>query len=213
MKRELFKKILTGVLAFALIISITACGDKATLESNNSGSGTTSNDKGSVTNPYSLGDSFEVTAYDIVPWTAYTPEGRQVEKPIRFRISNTQLLERQIYSKTEDGKKVEHDNYFLISFDIEILESSVSDTIEISDYLSLKNLNTNGQQNNQVLGSSAKIPDNYMYFHYQYVMPLQGAKWSFADVIITADDKDLAYVMFDYCGDDGEFHNVYIKVD
>lgn len=42
-------------------------------------------------------------------------------------------------------------------------------------------------------------------------MPIKNACWKFADTIQTKDNQDLAYIMFHYCGEDGDYHDVYMK--
>lgn len=203
------KRVLSLVLALVMCLSLCACGGESSV-----GSTTPAYDKGSIKNPYSVGDSFEITAYDVVPWTAYTPEGRQVENPIKFEISNIKLLEQQSYSSYKDGKSVSHNNYYLVSFDLEVLDSSITDTITFNlDYLSIHNLNSNGQSGNLILGDQGKIPNDCIYFDWQTLMPLEGAKWNFADVIHTENEKELSYIVFHYCGEDGEFHDVYVSVE
>ena len=205
------KQAIALFLVFVMMFSLCSCGEK----DGETADGSKEDEKGSVTNPYSLGESFEITAYDVVPYSAYTPEGRQVEKPIAFGISNVQVLNRQTYSRRENGKEVNYDNFYLISFELEVLESSVSDSIYLNfDYLKILNLNTKGKQGNSIVsGSHAEIPDGYTLFNHQSVMPLKGLKWDMACVLETEDEQDLAYIIFHYCGEDGEFHNIYVQVD
>lgn len=203
------KRMISCILSFALVFSLCACSGAGNSEKESQAS-----EKGNIKNPYSMSDSFQITAYDIVPYTAYTTDGRQVENPIKFEISNIKLLEQQSYSSYEDGKSASHDNYYLVSFDLEILESSITDTITFNlDYLSIQNLNSNGQIGNSILGEQGEIPDDYIYFYWQTLMPLEGAKWNFADVIQTESDKDLSYIVFHYCGEDGEYHDIYVSME
>lgn len=203
------KRLSACVLSLVLILSLCACGGTESGENEPQIS-----EKGNIKNPYSMSDSFQLTAYDIVPYTAYTPDGRQVENPIKFEISNIKLLEQRSYSSYENGESVSHDNYYLVSFDLEVLESSTTDTITFNlDYLSIQNLNSNGQIGNSILGDQAEIPDDYIYFYWQTLMPLEGAKWSFADVIQTESDKELSYIVFHYCGEDGEYHDIYVSME
>ncbi len=201
-----------------MMFSLSACGATKTEEESVEEVTITddsTDEKGGINNPYALGDSFEVTAYNVVPYSAYTPEGRKSEKPIRFEISNIQVIEQQKYSSYEDGKTVEHDNYYLVAFDLEVLESSVTETTNISlDYLQLHNLNSNGQEGNDSLSSwYARIPDGYIYYDFQSLMPLVGAKWNFAEVIYTKDDGDLTYIVFNYCDEDGEYHDIFVSTE
>ncbi len=199
-------KLLCLMLTILISLSLGACSSESSYSADI--------DKGTISNPYALGDIVEIEAHDQVG-IAYSAIGRQVENPITFEISNLEILEQQIYSYKENGTEVTKDNYYLVTFDIEVIETSVTDAITFdSDYLWLMNVNSNGQLGNGSLSfTSAEYPDDYIYFQWQSVIPTEGALWHFANVIYTENEADLAYIVFEYYNSEGETSYVYFAAD
>ncbi len=191
---EMHRRILCSVIALMFCFIIVGCSNK------------------------NEDDSFTITAYEIIPWSAYASDGPQVANPITFEISNVQVLERQNYSSTTydngERREVSRDNYYKIGFDLKIVDSSISDAITLGlEYLFIENINDNDQLGSRVLGSNAQIDDDSLYFYLQEVLPLNDSSWHFEDVIQTENDGELQYIVFHYVGEDGDAQRVYIKYD
>ncbi len=213
------------ILLVLMVLSFAACGG---ITSSNSSevsieeTGLTQpvDNKGSIDNPYSSTDTFLIKAFDVVPMSHLSPEGRQVKKPITFKISNVRVLYPHLSYVDREG---EHNNGYLIAFECEIKQSEVNNTITGDYYLWLRNLSTDNQVSIQIGGpgdvydlkenSPGVYPDECIPFSSQGIMPVEGASWHFADVIYTQNDGELAYIYFHYFGEDAEEHEIYVKVD
>lgn len=143
-------------------------------------------EKGTFEDPYQLGDGFEATL-------------EAKEGHIKVRVSDVQVGE----------PEPEYQNHVPITFDLEILESDVSDPVDFGLtcdlYVSYLDSN-NGMAwttfggaytyDDDVIGQL--FPDDYaMYWDRQY-MPKVGAKWSFAILAPVEDGNSMDYLMFEY---------------
>ncbi len=178
------------------------------------GSDVETDGKGTIKDPYQLGESFEVTVYDAVGF-------REAGDPIKLRISNVQVGEPKIEKEflTSAGIK----RLTPIIFDLEILETDVIDVVHFESYLDVAILDSNGRKNsytaNWLTDKDAEwgnyFPDHYIYFGYATMMPKEGAKWTFVTFIDLDEGETLDrldYIMFNYMDSAFENHDIYMKI-
>lgn len=141
-------------------------------------------EKGTFENPYQLGDGFEATL-------------EAKEGHIKVRVSDVQVGE----------PEPEYQNHVPITFDLEILESDVSDPVDFTStcHLFVEYLDSNGLSwgvwggyvyDDDVIGEL--FPDDYSMFLDRSYMPQVGAKWSFAILAAVEEDHAMDYLMFRY---------------
>lgn len=208
MKKKWLRLCLIGALTLLLAFLITACGNKE------------GNKKGSYKEPYSLDDTIEITAGDYVAFSHLVPGGSKVKDVLKLKISNMQLQQRTVteyadfgdYINQESGTK--NENWYMFSFDLEILESDVFEAKNINmAYVSVHSLSANGQTAGDRFppdGAESETDGTPLYL--LSVVPLEGAKWSCYTWLAPDDGADLDCVMFGYFGVDAEHRDVYVKV-
>lgn len=232
------KKWIVSILIVLLTLSMSGCGksaestketyeDQYSVEDsfeftadNSESEKNAERTKGTYQDPYSIEDSLEFTAGDIVPYSFLRTGRYQIINPIKLKISNVQVTQWTVteFSEYSDYfyrvNGIDNENWYFIKYDVEIMESDIYETVDLSDYFSVYCLGADGQRRNELIepGGVPKELTDGLSEKAPTVIPLEGKSWSCYTWLAPENGEKLDYVLFNYCGEDEELHDIYVKV-
>ena len=202
------RKSVAGILGLVLMVALlTGCG--GTNGTDNAGN----KGKGTLQNPYTLGDEIEFTNYF---WTIYD---EQSHDPVTLKISNLEIYDEvKAEDLTIEGMGLNEDKKVLfLKFDVEVLESDVSEPQYLDWSINFSAISSDGTVDGYAWdygweNSNHPIEDGYLDFeNYESILP-QGATMKFVDTIWVDKDFDYQYIAIEYKTNDLGKDTIYVKV-
>lgn len=192
------KKLIALLMSATMAFSLCACGGGGSSMDNVS-------QKGTLSDPYSINDKIEFTAYQVESYNALN-NTRTIELPVTFSISDITVVDGLTFDTNTPG-----DSHWMVTFNVAATSKEMNDTIYVNfDYFDIYNVNNKG-----VAGSCGGYAHNFTLdgVRFDQLAMLPGFDADSGIILWNQDGGELAYITINYCAQDGEFHTIYIDVN
>lgn len=194
------RKVLPFLMS-AICIILCSCSNST---DNSSSITESANERGTISNPYSMNDVIEFTSYAFDYETNNNGELEQVEKIATIRVSDMALRNDIVFNSFDNGE-----SYWFITFDCEVIDSNINGTVPISKQLiHFGCINTDGIANGNMtytFYNTADVPD----FSQLEILP--GYSVKAGALIVNESGGDLSLIRIEYI--DSEHNNQTIYID
>lgn len=161
------------------------------------------NEKGTISNPYSMSDVIEFISYGFYYETNDNGEPEQVAKMATIRISNMAIRSDIVFDSLDNGE-----SYWFITFDCEVIDSDFEGTIDISkQFIHFGCINTDGiasSNKTYTFYDTANVPD------FSQLEVMQGYNVKVGALIVSESGGDLSLIKIEYKNDKGNDNTIYI---
>lgn len=201
------KRLITILLALIMVISLCACGssDNPSMSQNNPSTSPTSNEKGKISNPYSINDIIEFVGCKVESQD-YLSGKRTVYDPSTFRLTNMKVHDEVEFESDEP------DSLFkLVTFTLEIVDSSIDTPIDLMLDYSIQFVNINDKG---IEGGMAWLPndlhESMNINEFQDLRLLPGFSTKCGTILYNSDGGNLSLISLCYFNEAGELAYIYI---
>lgn len=203
------KKLITLLLPLIIIISLCACGknDNSSMTQGNSSTPQISSEKGTISNPYSINDTIEFTAYQPISRVYYMNGKRTADFPSTFRFTDLKIHD-EVEFEFSDPDPLNK----LLIFTLEIVDSSVNTPIDLTlDYsIGFATINDKGVSDNSMVFLPRDVYETMNINDFWDLHLLPGFSTKCGTILYNSDGGNLSLISLCYVNETGELAYIYI---